>query len=65
MPTASALGIVMPTPTIRPFVAAFALGSVFIGLIMHKNLPIMLVAAVVFVLSLYSWLLTPLEPEHH
>ncbi|HEY8832171.1 MAG TPA: hypothetical protein VIM21_06655, partial [Gemmatimonadaceae bacterium] len=64
-PSASALGIVMPTPTVKPLIAAFSLGSVFIGLIMHKNLPIMLLAAGIFVLSLYSWLLTPLEPEHH
>ncbi|HLB08975.1 MAG TPA: cbb3-type cytochrome c oxidase subunit I, partial [Gemmatimonadaceae bacterium] len=64
-PTASALGIVMPTPTVKPLIAAFSLGSVFIGLIMHKNLPIMFLAAGIFVLSLYSWLLTPLEPEHH
>jgi cytochrome c oxidase subunit 1 len=64
-PSAKELGIVMPTPTIKPFIAAFALGSVFIGLIMHKNLPIMLTAAAIFVLTLYTWLLTPLEPEHH
>jgi hypothetical protein len=55
----------MPTPTVKPLIAAFSLGSVFIGLIMHKNLPIMILAACIFVLSLYSWLLTPLEPEHH
>jgi len=64
-PSAKELGIVMPTPTIKPFIAAFALGSVFIGLILHKNLPIMFIAATVFVLALFNWLLTPLEPEHH
>jgi hypothetical protein len=64
-PTAKSLGIMMPTPTIKPLIAAFALGSVFIGLIMHKNLPIMFTAAAIFVISLYNWLLTPLEPEHH
>ena len=64
-PSAKELGIVLPTPTIKPLIAAFALGSVFIGVIMHKNLPIMLLGAAVFVLSLYNWLLTPLEPEHH
>ena len=42
-----------------------SLGTVFIGLIWHKNLPIMFIGAALFVLSLYSWLLTPLEPEHH
>jgi cytochrome c oxidase subunit 1 len=64
-PTAKELGIMMPTPTIRPLLAALSLGTVFIGLIYHRNLPIMFVAAACFVLSLYSWLLTPLEPEHH
>jgi hypothetical protein len=54
----------MPTPTIKPLIAAFALGSVFVGLIMHENLPVMFIAAAIFVLTLYSWLLTPLEPEH-
>jgi cytochrome c oxidase subunit 1 len=64
-PSAKQLGILMPTPTTKPLIAAFALGSVFIGLIMHKNLPIMLIAAAIFVVALYNWLLTPLEPEHH
>jgi cytochrome c oxidase subunit 1 len=64
-PSAKELGIMMPTPTVRPLLAAFSLGCVFIGLIAHKNLAIMFIAAALFVLSLYSWLLTPLEPEHH
>ena len=64
-PTAKSLGIMMPTPTVKPLIAALSLGSVFIGLIMHKNLPIMFTAAAIFVFSLYNWLLTPLEPEHH
>jgi cytochrome c oxidase subunit 1 len=64
-PSARELGIVMPTPTTKPLLAAFALGMVFVGLIWHKNLPLMLLAAVTFVISLYNWLLTPLEPEHH
>jgi hypothetical protein len=38
---------------------------VFVGLISHRNLPIMFISAALFILSLYSWLLTPLEPEHH
>jgi cytochrome c oxidase subunit 1 len=64
-PSAKELGIMMPTPTIKPLLAAFALGFVFVGLIWHKNFPLMFAAAAVFVLSLYNWLLTPLEPEHH
>jgi cytochrome c oxidase subunit 1 len=64
-PSANELGIIMPTPTVKPFIAAFALGSIFIGLMLHKNLPVMFIAAAIFVLTLFSWLLTPLEPEHH
>jgi hypothetical protein len=64
-PSAKDLGIVMPTPTIKPLIAAFSLGMVFVGLIAHKNYPLMFIAAGVFVLSLFNWLLSPLEPEHH
>jgi len=54
-----------PTPTVKPLLAALTLGTVFIGLISHKNLPIMFIGAALFLFTLYSWLLTPLEPEHH
>jgi len=64
VPTAEELGIPMPTPTVKPFVAALGLTIAFTGLISHKNLPILFLGAATFVATLYSWLLTPLEPEH-
>jgi cytochrome c oxidase subunit 1 len=63
--TAKELGITMPTPTIKPLVAAMGLGVVFIGVIAHKNMLLILLGAAIFVGTLYNWLLTPLEPEHH
>jgi cytochrome c oxidase subunit I len=63
-PSAHELGIHMPTPTIKPLLAAFWLSMAFVGLIWNKNMPIMLVSAVLFVGTLYAWLLTPVEPEH-
>jgi len=63
--TAAELGIVLPTPTIKPLIAALGLGVLFTGLIWHKTLPVMLLGAAIFVATLYNWLLTPLEPEHH
>jgi len=59
------LGIVLPTPTIKPLIATLGLGVTFTGLIWHKNLPLMFLGAAIFVGTLYNWLLTPLEPEHH
>ncbi len=62
--TAAQLGIHMPTPTIKPFTAALGLAVMFTGLIHHKTLPIMFLGVAIFLISLYSWLLTPVEPEH-
>jgi hypothetical protein len=64
VPTAEELGIAMPTPTVKPLVAAAGLSVAFVGLISGKHLPIMLLGAAIFVSALYAWLLTPLEPEH-
>jgi cytochrome c oxidase subunit 1 len=64
LPTAEELGIPMPTPTIKPLIASLGFAVAGTGLIWHKNLPIMLLGAVIFVISLYAWVLTPLEPEH-
>ena len=64
VPTAEQLGIPMPTPTIKPLVAALGLAIAFIGLLHGKSLPIIFLGAIIFVVALYSWLLTPLEPEH-
>ncbi|MFN2400031.1 MAG: cytochrome c oxidase subunit I [Gemmatimonadaceae bacterium] len=64
LPTAAELGIPMPIPTIKPLIAALGLTISFVGLILDKNLPIMLAGGAILVVSLYAWLLSPLEPEH-
>ena len=61
--TAADLHIVMPYPTIKPMIVAGAMVIMFCGLIFAKAL--IFVGAAVMVVSLYSWLLSPLEPEHH
>jgi cytochrome c oxidase subunit 1 len=64
-PTAAELGIAMPYPTIKPLLAAVGITVMFTGLIWNKHLLVMLLGAAIFVASLYAWLLSPLEPEHH
>ncbi|MDQ6828959.1 MAG: cytochrome c oxidase subunit I [Gemmatimonadota bacterium] len=80
LPTAAQLHIPMPTPTLKPLWAAMALTAMFSGLIYFghqsaeiaagratnhmQSLGVILLCATLFVVSLYSWLLTPLEPEH-
>ena len=61
------LRIPMPTPTIKPLVAALGLGVMFTGCSSgtrtcsrHAHSAPRSSSA-----SLYTWLLTPLEPEHH
>jgi cytochrome c oxidase subunit 1 len=61
--TAEELGIVMPYNTIKPLIVAFGLITMFCGLITTHAL--IYVGAAVMVGALYSWLLSPLEPEHH
>jgi ABC-type proline/glycine betaine transport system permease subunit len=63
--TAAELHIGMPSATIKPLIAAMGLGVLFTGVIWHKNMFLLLLGAAIFVASLYNWLLTPLEPEHH
>ncbi|GAC1650185.1 MAG: cytochrome c oxidase subunit I [Gemmatimonadaceae bacterium] len=69
--TAHELGIPMPSPTIKPLIAAAGLTVMFSGLpFFHREslglgLAIIFVGAGVFVGSLYSWLLSPLEPDQH
>ncbi|HEX5438514.1 MAG TPA: cytochrome c oxidase subunit I [Gemmatimonadaceae bacterium] len=63
-PSAEQLGIPMPTSTIKPLVAAVGLVIGFVGLLHNKSLPIMLLGGAIFVITFYSWVLTPLEPEH-
>jgi len=62
--SAEQLGIPMPTPTIKPLVATIGLSLAFVGLIWHRQIPIILLGGAIFVISLYAWVLTPLEPEH-
>jgi hypothetical protein len=61
--TAEELGIVMPYGTIKPLFVALGMVIMFSGLITTRAL--IGVGAAILVLSLYSWLLSPLEPEHH
>src|SRR5512141_17620 len=61
--TADDLGIILPYPTIKPMIVAGALVIMFCGLLTSKA--ILFAGAAVMVVTLYSWLLAPLEPEHH
>ncbi|MGI9079082.1 MAG: cytochrome c oxidase subunit I [Gemmatimonadaceae bacterium] len=60
-PSAHALGIHMPIPTIKPLIAAIGLVTPFVGLIWDKNLMVMVLGGAIFVLALFSWLLSPVE----
>jgi hypothetical protein len=68
--SAAELGIVMPTPSVRPFFAALGILTLLGGLPFYyaqkKGIAFTLigVGAIVLVSSLYDWLTTPLEPEH-
>ena len=61
--TADELHIVLPYSTIKPLLVAGSMVIMFCGLITSKAL--LFIGAGSMVLSLYSWLLSPLEPEHH
>jgi cytochrome c oxidase subunit 1 len=61
--TADELGIIMPYNTIKPLIVAAGLIIMFCGLITTKGL--IFVGAGIMIISLYTWLLSPLEPEHH
>jgi len=61
--TADDLHIVLPYSTIKPLLVAGSMVIMFCGLITSKAL--LFIGAGSMVLSLYSWLLSPLEPEHH
>jgi cytochrome c oxidase subunit I len=68
--TARELGIPMPNPTIKPLICAFGMLVMFTGLLfIHKNnmslaLATMITGALIMTISLYAWLLTPLEDAH-
>lgn len=61
--TAEELHLVLPNSTIKPMIVAGGLVIMFCGLISTKAL--IFVGAAILVTALYSWLLSPLEPEHH
>jgi cytochrome c oxidase subunit 1 len=61
--TAADLGIVLPYSTVKPLIVALAMVIMFCGLI--TTMALTFIGAAVMVVALYSWLLSPLEPEHH
>jgi cytochrome c oxidase subunit 1 len=61
--TAEELHIVLPYSTIKPMIVAASMVIMFCGLIFAR--PLIFIGAASMVASLYSWLLSPLEPEHH
>jgi cytochrome c oxidase subunit 1 len=61
--TPAELGIIIPYSTIKPLLVALGLVVMFCGLISSKAF--IAIGALTMVISLYSWLLSPLEPEHH
>ena len=61
--SAEEMGIILPYNTIKPLIVAAALIIMFCGLITTHVL--IFAGAALLVVSLYSWLLSPLEPEHH
>jgi cytochrome c oxidase subunit 1 len=68
--TARELGIPMPYPTIKPFIAALTMCFMICGFLVYKNVSHMAgaitlgVGAIAFAASMYAWLFSPLEPEH-
>jgi len=68
--SAKDLGIPMPNPTIKPLLCAAGMVIMFSGLLfIHKNnMPLALATimggALIMIVSLYGWLLTPLEDAH-
>ncbi len=61
--SAEELGIVLPYSTIKPLLVALGLIVMFSGLMITHAL--IFIGAAILVGSLYGWLLSPLEPEHH
>jgi cytochrome c oxidase subunit 1 len=68
--TARELGIPMPIPTIKPFVAALTMSVMICGFMVYKNIShtagwaTLIIGAIAFAVTMYSWLFSPLEPEH-
>jgi len=61
--TAEQLGIVIPYDTIKPMLAALFMVVMLGGLMLNHW--ILVGGAVAMAISLYAWLTSPLEPEHH
>jgi cytochrome c oxidase subunit 1 len=61
--TAADLHIILPYSTIKPMIVAGSMVIMFMGLITTKA--VIFIGAAIMIASLYSWLLSPLEPEHH
>jgi cytochrome c oxidase subunit 1 len=61
--TAEDLGIVLPYSTIKPMIVAGSMVIMFTGLMTSRA--ILFAGAATMVVTLYSWLTSPLEPEHH
>jgi len=67
------MGIIMPYHTTKPLFVALGMVIMFIGLISSRTetggskpvLWVIFAGAAVMIGSLYAWLLSPLEPEHH
>jgi cytochrome c oxidase subunit 1 len=68
--SAKDLGIPMPNRTIKPLICAAGMTIMFTGLLfIHKDkmslaIATILTGAVIMVMSLYAWVLTPLEDPH-
>jgi len=68
--SAKDLGIPMPNQTIKPLICAGGMTVMFSGLLfMHKDkmplaLAVILTGALIMTMSLYAWVLTPLEDHH-
>jgi cytochrome c oxidase subunit 1 len=56
------MGIVMPYNTIKPLLVAAGIVTMFSGLMWYQ--PFIYIGAAILVVSLYAWLLSPMEPEH-
>jgi cytochrome c oxidase subunit 1 len=62
--TAADFGIVLPYDTIKPLLVALFMVLMFVALLVGRH-AYMAAAAAAMTISLYAWLTSPLEPEHH
>jgi cytochrome c oxidase subunit 1 len=69
IPTSKELGIVMPNPSIWPLITSFGIVVMFAGLLFMDTslmtaIGVMVIGSLIWIGSLYNWLLTPLEDHH-